>query len=100
MIDEAETFEDTIMAATTTDALVALIDAYCLANGLPCQSADELLLKVLERINDLRNHAEWLQAFIDQWEAVQAREDTEAECKRNGHRDTGRGVCAHCETFI
>jgi hypothetical protein len=22
------------------------------------------------------------------------------ECKRNGHRDTGRGVCAECETFL
>lgn len=24
----------------------------------------------------------------------------DAECKRNGHRDTGRGVCADCGTFI
>jgi hypothetical protein len=23
-----------------------------------------------------------------------------AECERNGHRDTGRGVCAHCDTFL
>ena len=23
-----------------------------------------------------------------------------AECKRNGHRDTGRGVCANCDTFL
>ena len=22
------------------------------------------------------------------------------ECKRNGHRDTGRGVCAECEAFL
>ena len=22
------------------------------------------------------------------------------ECKRNGHKDTGRGVCANCETFL
>jgi hypothetical protein len=26
-------------------------------------------------------------------------EDAE-ECKRNGHRDTGRGVCADCGEFI
>jgi len=22
------------------------------------------------------------------------------ECKRNGHRDTGRGVCAECGKFL
>jgi hypothetical protein len=26
--------------------------------------------------------------------------ETVGECKRNGHRDTGRGVCANCETFL
>ena len=27
-------------------------------------------------------------------------EETKDECKRNGHKDTGRGVCANCETFL
>jgi hypothetical protein len=32
-------------------------------------------------------------------------DDTEAEeqareCKRNGHRDTGRGECAYCGEFL
>ena len=25
---------------------------------------------------------------------------TDDECKRNGHRDTGRGVCAECGKFL
>ena len=27
-------------------------------------------------------------------------EDQAAECERNGHRDTGRGVCAECGEFL
>jgi len=27
-------------------------------------------------------------------------EDQAVECKRNGHRDTGRGVCADCGEFL
>jgi len=78
-------FED-ITETKTTDALVDLLDAYCLDNGLPCQSADELLLKVLERINSLRNHAEWLQAFITQWTIVQADEDFNQAIAVRGER--------------
>lgn len=91
---------DEIKKAKSTDALVTLIDGYCKANGLPLLSADDLLVQAWRDVETRKANALWLQAFIAQWEAVQAREDTEAECKRNGHRDTGRGVCAHCETFI
>ena len=109
MIDEAETFEDTIMAATTTDALADLLDAYCADHALPHTDALELFHELWAMICEEKDpvlvaqyvqHTKWLVMFIAQWEAVQAREDTEAECKRNGHRDTGRGVCAHCKTFI
>ena len=27
-------------------------------------------------------------------------EEQARECKRNGHRDTGRGVCANCGEFL
>lgn len=32
-------------------------------------------------------------------EREEAREDA-AECKRNGHRDSGRGQCVECDEFI
>lgn len=95
----ANQYED-ITATRTTEALADLLDHYCHNNSLPYQSADELLLEVLGRINELQNHVQWLLAFIDQWNAVQDQEDSEAQCQRNGHRDTGRGVCATCGEFI
>ena len=27
-------------------------------------------------------------------------EEQASECKRNGHRDTGRGECAYCGEFL
>ena len=88
-----------ITTATTTKALAELLDHYCHNHNLPYQSADELLLEVLARKNDLNRHAQWLLNYIDQWNAVQDQEDSEAECRLNGHRDTGRGVCATCGTY-
>jgi hypothetical protein len=96
-----ETCDDDITYAETTNALTDLLKTYCETHKLPHESADMLLLEVFDRIYDLRVHAEWLQRFITQWETVQAEEDAQyAECKRNGHRDTGRGVCADCGLFI
>jgi hypothetical protein len=42
------------------------------------------------------------QAYGGWEEACGAPCDTyeETDCKRNGHRDTGRGVCADCGEFI
>ena len=66
-----------IIEAKTTDQLSDLLNAYCKANDLAFESADEVLLDVLERTNKLRANARWLQAFILRWDAVQADEDFE-----------------------
>ena len=36
--------------------------------------------------------------MADQW--GQEEEEQARECQLNGHRDTGRGVCADCGEFI
>lgn len=75
-----------ITATRTTDALADLLDHYCHNHNLPYQSADELLLEVLARKNDLNRHAQWLLTFIDQWNAVQADEDFEAAIQARGEK--------------
>lgn len=88
-----------IEAAQSTNELTLMLAAYCEANDLPYESADEVLLEALERIAEAKTHADWLIMFIAVWNAVQAREDA-AECRRNGHRDSGRGQCVDCDEFI
>ena len=88
-----------IETAQSTGVLTLILRNYCEDNELPHESADELQLQLLEQIEELRLHAQWLQRFIARWDAVQAEEDI-AQCKRTGHRDTGRGVCADCGEFI
>lgn len=73
-----------ITATNTTDALADLLLGYCTTHNLPYQSADELLLEVLERTNELRRHSEWLQVFITRWDEVQAEEDFEQACAARG----------------
>ena len=88
-----------IETAQSTGVLTLILRNYCEAHNLPHESADELQLQLLEQIEELRGHAQWLQRFITRWDAVQAEEDI-AYCKRTGHTDTGRGVCADCGDFI
>ncbi len=88
-----------ILAVESTGVLTLMLKKYCETNNLPYESADELILELLERMAETKNHIGWLTIFSAQWEAVQAREDA-AACKRTGHRDTGRGVCADCGEFI
>jgi len=39
--------------------------------------------------------------LIITWDSEEKEEeDQAAECERNGHRDTGRGVCAECGEFL
>ena len=90
---------DDIIEAKTTDELSDLLNAYCEANNLPYESADELILELLGQMAETKNHVDWLMMFHAQWNAVQTREDA-AECKRNGHRDSGRGQCIDCDAFI
>ena len=78
-------YED-ITAAKTTEALADLLDHYCHNHNLPYQSADELLLEVLGRINELQNHVQWLLNYIDQWNTVQADEDFEAAIQARGEK--------------
>ena len=88
-----------IEAAQSTNELTLMLAAYCEANDLPYESADEVLLEALGRIAEAKTHADWLIMFIAVWNVVQAREDA-AACRRNGHRDSGRGQCVDCDEFI
>ena len=88
-----------ILAADSTSELTLMLASYCEANNLPYESADELILELLGQMAETKNHVDWLMMFHAQWNAVQAREDA-AECKRNGHRDSGRGQCIDCDAFI
>ena len=75
-----------IIEAKTTDELSDLLCAYCKANDLPFESADEVMLDVLRRMNKLRANWEWLQAFILRWDAVQADEDFEYAIAMRGEK--------------
>jgi hypothetical protein len=75
-----------IIEAKTTDELSDLLNAYCRANDLAFESADEVLLDVLKRINKLKANAMWLNAFILRWDAVQADEDFEYAIAMRGEK--------------
>lgn len=66
----------------TTDQLADLFDAYCTEQGWNIDAedrpdAEELLLIVLRQ-------REWLQAFIERWNVVQAEEDFQHACAMRG----------------
>lgn len=76
---------ETLEAATSTDALADLFAAWCLSNELPHISADELLLELyatrngeghphIGPVND--DQISFVESFCEQWETVQAREDS------------------------
>jgi hypothetical protein len=75
-----------IIEAKTTDQLSDLLNAYCKANDLAFESADEVMLDVLQRMNKLRANWQWLQAFILRWDAVQADEDFEYAVAMRGEK--------------
>jgi hypothetical protein len=75
-----------IIEAKSTDQLSDLLNAYCKANDLAFESADEVLLDVLKRINKLKANAMWLNAFILRWDAVQADEDFEYAVAMRGEK--------------
>ena len=75
-----------IIETTTTEALSDLLAAYCKDYGLSDVSADELLLEVLNTATIMKAHAQWLQAFIIRWEAVQADEDFEYAIAMRGEK--------------
>lgn len=75
-----------IIEAKTTDELSDLLNAYCKAHDLTFESADEVLLALLKRINKLKANAIWLNAFIMRWEAVQADEDFEYAVAMRGEK--------------
>jgi hypothetical protein len=75
-----------IIEAKTTDELSDLLCAYCKANDLPFESADEVMLDVLKRTNKLKANAMWLNTFILRWDAVQADEDFEYAVAMRGEK--------------
>jgi hypothetical protein len=75
-----------IIETTTTEALSDLLSEYCKDYGLSLVSADELLLEVLNTAEIMKAHAQWLQAFIIRWEAVQADEDFEHAIAMRGEK--------------
>jgi hypothetical protein len=68
-----------IQNSNNTDALADLLVEYCEINKLPLMSADELLLV-------LGAHWQWLLAFIDRWNVVQAEEDFESAIRARGEK--------------
>jgi hypothetical protein len=48
--------------------LSAKLEAYCLDNGLPYESADEVLLVLYEEENLREPQIEWIKQFIEEWE--------------------------------
>ena len=75
-----------IIEANSTYELSDLLNAYCKANDLAFESADEVLLDVLKRTNKLKANAMWLNAFILRWDAVQADEDFEYAVAMRGEK--------------
>ena len=95
------------------DQLTEELRDYCDAHNLPAMSADELKAEVHavlcfpdgmesayvappgtpERLEELRQVFKWLGDYCDRWDAAKT-------CERDGHRDTGRGVCAICGAFL
>ena len=75
-----------IIEAKSTDELSDVLDAYCKANDLAFESADEVMLEVLAQMNKLRANWQWLQAFILRWDAVQADEDFEYAIAMRGEK--------------
>jgi hypothetical protein len=70
--------------------LVCELKMFCEQEKLPHLSACEL---IHEDLTDEQRR--YVSNYIIRWDAMEAAEQR-AECKRNGHRDTGRGVCANC----
>lgn len=75
------------IAPASIDRLTRAFEIYTGAESLPALSCEELLHETLSGPQRAA-----LSAFLVTWEGAEARE----ECERNGHRDTGRGICAHC----
>lgn len=66
-------------SAESTEALTDILTEYCSAQGLPLQSADELLH--LDLTGDQRRR---LSQFVDAWEIAQEREDLEQSAAMRG----------------
>jgi hypothetical protein len=75
-----------IIEANSTYELSDLLCAYCRANDLAFESADEVLLDVLAQIEKRKANAVWLDAFIERWDAVQAEEDFEYAIAMRGEK--------------
>jgi hypothetical protein len=59
---------DEIALADSTSELTGLLEAFCKREAIPHESADLLLLRVLD-------WKHWLQSFCDKWEMIQESED-------------------------
>lgn len=58
-----------------------------------------------DRVDDVKTAMAWLAERLELEPTASgyvslAHEDEDEDCKRNGHRDTGRGVCADCGGFL
>lgn len=86
---------DDIAATSSTDGLADLLATYCADHALPYIDAEELLHEIWAMIDDekdpvltaqYREHIQWLLAFINRWNAVQADEDFEAAIAARGEK--------------
>lgn len=56
----------------------------------------EAMLKRIRQLDEQAAYGGWEEACGAPYDTYQE----DAECNRNGHRDTGRGVCADCGNAI
>jgi len=64
-------------------ALTNKLNTYCETHNLPDLSADEILSELLYEEPRRKQHCDWMQAFVNEWEAVEG----------FFARKTGGGVC-------
>lgn len=98
--DELRSYEiDVVSSDDTLGSLSIEYNDWLAANKLPPMSCDELAAEYYHTFT--QEQREYVMRFLERWTDVEDRDrEARAECRRNGHRDTGRGVCANCGAFL
>jgi len=91
---------------TCVDALEILVENS--AENVVCAVGHDLDLDYLKKVvadgptDEIHDYEiDEIQEYVDRREALTELTELQiSECSRNGHKDTGRGVCANCGTFL
>jgi hypothetical protein len=54
---------------TTEEQLCEELKTYCETHSLPHVSADELLVNLMQQRDDLQEHINWADDFVERWDA-------------------------------